>query len=288
MVGGLVGENHLAEIQTCATDAESLVPQVEELIADIEAKHLIKAAKLAKTIAGSFPTMLSACEGMGPEVKALAQWATVFEHPKTIAEDIAKSMVFHKKEITGDISTVKTDWNAKQYYQSGMAAADILFVSVGPVPQSSNNVGMDLFALPEVAAGFVYGMVGDNHLSEMEACYSSTQPLIANLETALKDIEAFHIVSALKELESFVYHVAVDAAPCMKMGDDVAAIEKWAQIFKSKTTLVATATKHYLMHKKAITADIATVKADWAASSFFATGKAAADLITILVGPIEE
>jgi len=205
MVGGLVGENHLAEIQVCATDAEGLIPQVEELIADIEAKHLIKAAKLAKTIAGSFPTMLSACEGMGPEIKALGKWATIFEHPKTIAEDIAKSMVFHRKEITADISTVKTDWSAKEYYQSGKAAADILFVSVGPVP--APTVGMDLLALPEVAAGFVYGMVGENHLSEMEACYSSTQPLLGNIEAALKDLEAFHIFGALKQIEEFVYHV---------------------------------------------------------------------------------
>jgi len=74
----------------------------------------------------------------------------------------------------------------------------------------------------------------------------------------------------------------------MKMGDDVTAIEKWAAVFKHPKDLIPSATKHYLMHKKAITADIAAVKADWAANSFFATGKAAADLITILVGPIEE
>ena len=131
---GLVGENHLDQIQTCATDAETLAPEVEQLVQAIEAKHMIKAARLAKKIAGMVPTMLSACEHMGPQLKALGEWATVLEHPKSAAEQIAKAMVFHHKQITDDIATVKTDWNAKQYFQSGKAAADILYVGLGPVP----------------------------------------------------------------------------------------------------------------------------------------------------------
>lgn len=91
----------------------------------------------------------------------------------------------------------------------------------------------------------------------------------------------------MKQLELFVYHFQLDVAPCTMMGDDIAAIESWANIFKNPTELVATATKHYLLHKRAVTADIAAMKADWAASSFFATGKDAADLLTVLVGPIE-
>lgn len=66
MVEGLVQENHLDEISTCVTDADSLVPQVEELVGDIKAGHMIKAAKLAKKIAGEVPTMLGACKTMGP------------------------------------------------------------------------------------------------------------------------------------------------------------------------------------------------------------------------------
>ena len=86
VLDGLVGENHLDQIQTCATDAESLVPEIEELISDIEAKHMIKGARLAKKIASEIPTMLSACEHMGPQLKALGEWATVLEHPKNAAE----------------------------------------------------------------------------------------------------------------------------------------------------------------------------------------------------------
>ena len=37
----------------------------------------------------------------------------------------------------------------------------------------------------------------------------------------------------------------------------MAAIEQWAQIFKNKTQLIETASKHFLLHKKKITTDIA-------------------------------
>jgi len=67
----------------------------------------------------------------------------------------------------------------------------------------------------------------------------------------------------------------------------MAAIEQWAQIFKNKTQLIETASKHFLLHKKKITTDIADAKADWAAKSYFETGKVGADILTILLGPIE-
>ena len=107
------------------------------------------------------------------------------------------------------------------------------------------------------------------------------------MDAALQDLEAFHIFGAVKQMELFVFHFQEDVAPCAHMSDDIAAIESWAQIFTNKTELISTATKHFLLHKKAITGDIATVKADWANKQYFATGKTAADLITTLVGPIE-
>ena len=130
-------------------------------------------------------------------------------------------------------------------------------------------------------------MVGDNHLAEFEGCYSGVTPLWTILETAIADVEAFHIFGAIKEFEKFVYHFQADAAPCLTLSDDIAAVEAWALIFKNPTSLVATVTKHYLLHKRNVTADITALKTDYAASSYFSVGKDAADLLTVLVGPIE-
>ena len=71
------------------------------------------------------------------------------------------------------------------------------------------------------------------------------------------------------------------------MGDDIQKIEQWASIFKQPKTLLTNATKHYLLHRGDITTDIANIKSDFDAKSYFKTGKDAADLLTVLVGPMQ-
>ena len=119
-------------------------------------------------------------------------------------------MLFQRSTIMADIDAIKTDWSADEFYAAGKATADLLTVAVGPVTVAPElefaNYSLDLLALPELAAGFVYGMVGDNHLAEMETCYASTTELGGYLEAALKDVEGFHIFAALKQFEEFVYH----------------------------------------------------------------------------------
>ena len=287
LLEGLVSDNHLTEIQTCVTDSEGVVNDVEALVADLKAGKKIKAAMAAKKLVGEFPTALKDCEGMGDDLKAIENWAKIFASPKTLVETVSKHMIRHHEEIMTDVHTVESDWNQKQYYASGKAAADLLTVAVGPIEAPANNLDLDLLMLPELAAGFVYGMVGDNHLTEMETCYAGVTPLYGFLETALTDLEAFHIFAAIKNLEAFVFHFQEDVAPCKSMGDDVAAIEAWAQIFKQPTSLATTVAKHYMLHKRAVKADIAAVRADWANKSYFSTGKDAADLVTVLIGSIE-
>ena len=290
LLEGLVGESHLDEITTCFTDGDAVVDDISAIVEEIEAGKWIAGAEGIKGAMAAFSTALGACESIGPDVKAIESWATVFETPKTVVSDITKAMLMHHKAITGDISTIKTDWATEKYFDAGKTAADLLVVALGPVPAPALNEAaqnFDLLEIPELAAGFIYGMVGDNHLAEMQACYSSTHDLEQYLATAVKDVEAFHLFSAMKQFEEFVYHFQVDVAPCMNMSEDVAAIELWAKAFTNPKTLVADATKHYLLHKKAVTTDITAIKTDFAAKSYFAAGKDAADILTILVGSIE-
>ena len=290
LLEGMVGDNHLTEISTCFTDGEATVTDVEALVKAIEAGHYVRAAEDAKKTISAFSTALTACEAMGDDLKAVEQWATIFTSKTDLISTVTKHMIFHKSEILGDISTIKTDWAGAEYFQAGKATADLLTVAIGPIEApATEEVGLDIMMLPDLAAGFVYGMVGANHLEEIEACYTGVSPLWTDLEAALKDLEAFHIFGAIKEFEKFVFAFQTDMAPCMggAMHDDLSAIEQWATAFTHPETLVANATKHYLLHKKHITSDITTIKADWSADKYFATGVQAADLVTVLVGPIE-
>ena len=74
---------------------------------------------------------------------------------------------------------------------------------------------------------------------------------------------------------------------CKGMGDEIAEIEAWAGYFTDKSKLVGRVTKHFLFHKDEAQADIATLKTDFAAKSYFKTGEDAAALATLLIGPIQ-
>ena len=46
--------------------------------------------------------------------------------------------------------------------------------------------------------------------------------------------------------------------------------------------------KHYVLHRKVIKADISHEKADWAAGNFFNAGADMADIATLALGPMNE
>ena len=294
LLWGLIGDNHLDQVQTCLKDAGTLLTDAENAVSNVAKGSWTSAAGDVKDAVHEVETMFSSggdCTSFAKDIAAVTAWANVGWFK--LAETVAKDMLFHASEIETDAKAISSDWNDKNYYQSGKDLADLLTLSLGPVESSvvaveeEDNLDLDLLMLPELAAGFVYGMVGDNHLQEMEACYAGVTPLYGFLETALKDLEAFHIIAAIKNIEAFVFHLKVDIAPCEHMSDDVQAIETWAQVFKQPKSLATTVAKHYLLHKRAIKADISAVRADWDNKSYFSVGKDAADLVTVLVGPIE-
>ena len=200
LMEGLVGDNHLTEFSSCFTDAEAVVKDVEAVVTDVKAKHWFTAAEAVKTTVQGFETALHDCEGMDDDIAAIKSWSKVFDSKSGLIETVTKHMLFHSSEIKKDVSDVETEWSAAEYFQSGKSAADLLTVALGPITPAyeTENLGLDLMMLPDLAAGFVYGMVGDNKLTEFEACYSGVAPLEQYLMAALKDVEAFHLIKAMK------------------------------------------------------------------------------------------
>ena len=200
LMEGLVGDNHLTELSSCFTDAEAVVKDVETVVQDVEGKKWVSAAEAIKTTVVGVETALQDCKGMDDDIAAIKSWSKVFESKSGLIETVTKHMVFHSKEIKQDLSDVKSEWGAEEYFQSGKSAADLLTIALGPINPTieTEDLGLDLMMLPDMAAGFVYGMVGDNKLTEFEACYSGVAPLEQYLMAALKDVEAFHLIKAMK------------------------------------------------------------------------------------------
>jgi hypothetical protein len=145
-------------------------------------------------------------------------------------------------------------------------------------------------AVPDLIAGLVYGLTGDNNLTEIEACYQGgvlmENEIVAGIAYIKKGGWDYDVQAGL-EFGLVALQIPQALHTCEGMGDDIAAIESWAQIFTNPAELAATLSKHYLLHKKEINADIALVTSEWDAAEYFQTGVALAQLLTDAIGPIE-
>lgn len=128
------------------------------------------------------PVFLNSCDGVGEDLHAIESWATIFTEPTQLTQKVTKNYLLHRKAIKADFAAMKADWAAQEYFKSGVEAADLLTVAVGPIDVppaevSDSMLGFTAKSIPDFVAGFLYGWTGHNNLTEIEACYSSDLPI---------------------------------------------------------------------------------------------------------------
>ena len=108
----------------------------------------------------------------------------------------------------------------------------------------------DAIAVPDFIAGFIYGLTGDNKLTEIEAYYQGGDTVVTDAQTALADIKAGHLINGAKEFVTVSNDVKLALSNCENMDDDFAEIGAWLKSFEDVGHLTKTVTKNWLLHKK--------------------------------------
>ena len=150
------------------------------------------------------------------------------------------------------------------------------------------NVGV--MSAADFVAGFMFGMTGQNHLTEIEACYQGGELMVGEIETGVADFKkggTDNIMQGILEFGLVALQVPQTLTTCKGMDEDVAAIKSWASIFKNPTALAAKISKDMLLHRKEMQADISAVESDWTAGNYFKSGNDLATLMILAFGPIE-
>lgn len=146
-----------------------------------------------------------------------------------------------------------------------------------------------VMGVADFVAGFMFGMTGDNHLTEIEACYQGGEVMLPEIESGIADFKSGgwnNDVQGVMQFGLAILQVPASLKTCEAMGDDLKAIEQWASIFKDPKKLASTVSKHYLFHKADIQADIKSVETDWTTGTYFKSGEDLAALMTLAIGPI--
>jgi len=237
------------------------------------------------------PGVLSDCKGAEPEIADIEAYVKNFEDKSTLIATVTKNLLLHRKKIMGDISAAKAEWAAGQYCQAGMTTADLQSVALGPIEKASvSGLEIDIMALPDFVAGFIYGMTGDNDLTEIEACFQGNKTMYDEIKKGIALCEKGgwdNITQAVLLFALAALQFPQALSTCEGMGDDIQAIEQWATVFEDPAKLTADVSKAWLLHKKAVKADVAAIETDGQAGQWFQTGDDVADLLTLVVGPIK-
>ena len=170
---------------------------------------------------------------------------------------------------------------------TGDIAAEIMDIAI-PYTEMRYSTRMDLKAVPELAAGFMYGMIGDSDLKEFKMCYKSTEPLFHYVQDAVEDIKEKKWLQVVEQVKLFMTNFKKDLEPCKNMSDDVQAIEHFFEKFEDPLALAKEVLVNFEQHKDDITKDMELIKSDWGAEKYFETGRATADLVVAVIGPFEE
>ena len=83
---------------------------------------------------------------------------------------------------------------------------------------------ISVMAGADFVAGFVYGMTGDNHLTEIEACFTGGELMVSEIETGVADIKKGgwdNDVQAALEFAIVALQVPQALNTCKGMTDDI-------------------------------------------------------------------
>jgi len=226
----------------------------------------------------AFPAELATCKSATTDISAVVAWA------KGISKtEVEKNLLLHHSKIEADLKEVESDYTAGKYMDSGKAAADALMLVAGPVNPSLNVTLPPI--TPKAVGGFVAGLldgfVEENHLKEIEGCFDNAKPLEADLAKALADAKAGSWADAVEQLMAVAQAFPAELATCKSATTDVSAVVAWAKGI-SKTTVE----KNLLLHHTKIEADVKEVESDFTAGKYMDSGKAAADALMLVAGPV--
>lgn len=277
-----VEDNQLTEMETCITDGEATYTEFMSAIDALTSGDMIKFTRRAHKSIEMLKNEIYVCENMQDDYAAIATWSHIFTEPVHLTERLVKNYEFHKRGIHTDIANLETDWGLGEGFLSGEACGDLFVTLIGPINKTPINM-----MIPDFVAGFMYQMTGDNNLTEIQTCGADADSMFQDLVKGVVDIEQAEIAQAVAEFGIAALDIPVVLNACESMGDDIAAIEAWAQIFKDPAAIKADVAKSLLRHPVQVHADVNLVKTEWGSGEWFAAGETAADLLTLVVGPIE-
>ena len=162
-------------------------------------------------------------------------------------------------------------------------------VSTPKVVEETSSLGIGPADVENFLAGIIEGLIGENDLPEIKKCLNDSSAIEKQLAEAIADFEKGDISDIIKGIQiigGILQNLNHTLGDCQGMQDDIARIEKWAQIFENPQKLVQTLVQNVISNLSAIEADISKVQKAWGSGDFFGLGQDIADILVLAIGKV--
>ncbi len=139
-------------VKDCVKDAEGIGEDLEKvyffLKEGVTIEHISESFKFIGDAVSKIPAVVKECESCVGIIGEIKGFATIFANPVIALEKIGKNIIWHHKEITGDVKQAISDWETKNWKEFGEFVGKIIMIAM---PTSERTV-----ALPNVDDLFTF------------------------------------------------------------------------------------------------------------------------------------
>ena len=140
MMYGLIQKDDLSNIEKCLTDADQVVAEVNEAVADImkeDISDILAGVEVLGKLAMELPDDFQNCEDMQADATKISNWvSSLIASPTKTAEMVATNAVTHFSAILADVNKSSSDIASNDYYTAGQDIADVVIQLLGAIPAS--------------------------------------------------------------------------------------------------------------------------------------------------------
>ena len=166
------------DFMTCGINAVIMAEEVNWIMKYASAKDIGFTTKLIVGFIKDLPdTLITPCKsGITEQFEELKEWVEgLTSDLPSLLETIAKNLALHTQTVATIIADIQAKSAADDFMSVGKDVAYLIELATGKVepapPTLLQVVDLDLMAVPDFVAGFMYGMTGNNHLDEIESCF---------------------------------------------------------------------------------------------------------------------
>jgi hypothetical protein len=277
-------------VKECIADAEDAIVDFENAYFAFKKGMTVTNVGQALTELGKaikkIPAAIKDCKSCVGIIGKVETIAALFVNPARFLEKVGTNILWHFKDITGDIHQAKEDWETGNYKEFGMFCGKIVAVALGKVnPTSQVRFGINDAAL--FFEGFFEKISGPT--GDITQCIETSEKLSVAIQSLAKEFEgSFGFDTAKRiagDVKDILEIIPTEFATCSAVPKEALHIvEHWLSEFGNPVTAAEHILKALWSHHSELLDDAHTFSSAIGAREYYTAGESLADFIVIVLG----